>query len=54
MNRRKKIIQKLSKNYKRAQAKKQPNSKPPYIAKADREETEKSSSENQAEQSTGD
>lgn len=53
MNRRKKIIQKLSKNYKRAQAKKQPKNKPPYIAKADREETEASSSENQAEQSTG-
>lgn len=52
MNRRKKIIQKLSKNYKRAQAKKQPNNKPPYIAKADREEKEITTSETQAEQST--
>lgn len=52
MNRRKKIIQKLSKKYKQAQAKKQPKSKAPYIAKADREETETTTSETQAEQST--
>ncbi len=39
MNRRKRIIQKLNKKYKQAQAKKQPKTKPPYIAKADREKT---------------
>ena len=52
MNRRKKIIQKLSKRHKQAQAKKQPRNKQPYIAKADREETEVSASENQTEQPT--
>jgi hypothetical protein len=50
MNRRKQIIQKLSKRYKQAQAKKQPKNKPPYIAKADREEAEVTASETQTEQ----
>ncbi|GKT11303.1 MAG: hypothetical protein ISEC1_P0266 [Thiomicrorhabdus sp.] len=40
MNRRKKIIKKLTKKYKQAQAKKQPQNKQPYVSKADREETE--------------
>ncbi len=52
MNRRKKIIQKLSKRHKQAQAKKQPKNKPAYIAKADREETEVTVSEDQLEQPT--
>ncbi len=51
MNRRKKIIQKLSKKYKQSQAKKHPKNKSPYIAKADREEAEVTASESQTEQS---
>jgi len=37
MNRRKKIIKKLTKKHKQAQAKKQPQKKDAYISKADRE-----------------
>jgi len=41
MNRRKKIIKKLTRKAKQAQAKKQPKNKTPYISKADRAELEK-------------
>ena len=52
MNRRKKIIQKLTKKAKQAQAKKQQKNKTPYISKADRADMENSAQdtvENQAE-----
>lgn len=52
MNRRKKIIQKLTKKAKQAQAKKQQKNKAPYISKADRAEMEthaQDSAENQTE-----
>lgn len=41
MNRRKKILKKLTRKAKQAQAKKQPPNKTPYISKADRAELEK-------------
>ena len=41
MNRRKKIIKKLLKKAKQAQAKKQPKNKNTYISKADREKEQK-------------